>query len=77
MVFDTALAHNSVGVKGFFYLILFIYWVRRFPCGEWYGLEGGLWCRFGVSSMYGYYIFTQKQKRTRTEQGPQVDSENV
>lgn len=68
--------HNSVGVNGFFYFILFIY-LRETLRREWYGLEGGL-VALGVSSMCSYYIFTQKhQKWTRTEQGPQVDSENV
>lgn len=57
-----------------FYLFI---WVKRFPCREWYSLEGGL-VALGVSSMCSYYIFTQKhQKWTRTEQDPQVDSENV
>lgn len=40
-----------------------VFLVKRFPFGEWYGLEGG---GLGLCNMCTYYIFTQKrQKWTR------------
>lgn len=42
LVFDTALVPR--GLRVLLLLLDFrLFLVKRFPCGEWYGLEGGSW----------------------------------
>lgn len=54
-----------------------VFLVKRFPFGEWYGLEGGgSWPLQHVHLLY-IYTETPKMDAGGAEQGPQVGSGNA
>lgn len=72
LVFDTALVPRGCVFCSYGWIFR-LFLMKRFPCGEWYGLEGGSW---PLQHVHLLYIYTETPKMD-AEQGPQVGSGNV
>lgn len=58
LVFDTALVPRGCLFCSYCWIFV-CFLVKRFPCGEWYGLEGGSW---PLQHVHLLYIYTETPK---------------